>query len=53
MTLAGQLGGHALPYFSFEIGIDQNRAFGVAEEVDEAGSDDLVARIDRGRCRRV
>ena len=53
MSLARDLGGHALPDFSFELGIEQHRSLGMAEEIDESGRDNLIRRVDGDGGRRV
>ena len=45
-ALAGDLGGDALEDLGREARVDQQRQLGLAQHVDEAGRDDLPARVD-------
>ena len=47
MPFAGHLGRHALPHFGLEMRVLKHGALRLAEEVDEAGRDDVVVRVDR------
>jgi len=53
MSLARDFRGDALPDFSLELGIEQHRSLGMAEEVDETGRHDLIRCIDGDGGRRV
>src|SRR5687768_16769473 len=48
MTLSRDLRRDALAYLRLDEGIAQHRVLGPAQEVDEAGGDDVVAGIERG-----
>src|SRR6185503_16264821 len=45
-ALAGDLGGDALTDLRLGRWIDEQRVLGLAEHVDEAGRDELAARLD-------
>jgi len=50
-AFAGDLCGDALINFRGQARIDQNSKFGLAEHVDEAGSDDLARGVDGALAR--
>jgi len=49
-SFASDLGGNALPHLCLQMRIDEDGALRLPEEIDEAGGDDVVVRVDRGRC---